>query len=541
MTPLLFSLALIAAPPTAPADDDEIILIDDDEAEESAAAPIAPSPMPATESATRLTLKSELFAASDLAHEPASAGPPEDFFEAGWRVGLRMQHRSSRSSTWRLALTHRLFHSTDHRDDGGRSKGVLLTEISEARLDWRPDRKNTFKIGLQRVDWGLTDGSGAGALFAPADLRFGLIGEPEDAQLPVHAVVFRRRLSSTYDSFLQIAWNPLYRPMQMRMWGGDWGMSAPNRPSALPTGDLAWAIDPSVEDRWQTNMMFLQQPELSLSDQSGAVRLSARIKGFELGVWGLRGFDQFPVSAIDPDVAWLIANMQRLSGMPQDQLLTEPGLFGRIDRLRNKTLEAQEAGSIEGMISARPKRITQFGAQVRRIVGPMVIAAESAWTPAFTGGRTLPDLSGGEPLRRATLYSVLQLEYQRAPSIVAMLQFSDFMVVDVANQPVFLLDAGLLDAEGNLDRPFHRDAAHLTTVTGMLRSRSLDDQLEVMVAASGHPSQGDYLLQPSVSWRFDDGRRSLGLGALIVGGPEGSMFGMFNHNDQIMVRLKAIH
>jgi hypothetical protein len=171
----------------------------------------------------------------------------------------------------------------------------------------------------------------------------------------------------------------------------------------------------------------------------------------------------------------------------------------------------------------------------------MVIAAESAWTPAFTGGRTLPDLSGGEPLRRATLYSVLQLEYQRAPSIVAMLQFSDFMVVDVANQPVFLLDAGLLDAEGNLDRPFHRDAAHLTTVTGMLRSRSLDDQLEVMVAASGHPSQGDYLLQPSVSWRFDDGRRSLGLGALIVGGPEGSMFGMFNHNDQIMVRLKAIH
>ena len=96
-------------------------------------------------------------------------------------------------------------------------------------------------------------------------------------------------------------------------------MTAPHLPNVSPTGSLSWAIDPSVEDRWQTNLMFLQQPELKLADQSGALRLSARLKGFELGLWGLRAYDQFPISAVDPDVAWLLANMERLRGLSQDQ------------------------------------------------------------------------------------------------------------------------------------------------------------------------------------------------------------------------------
>ena len=59
----------------------------------------------------------------------------------------------------------------------------------------------------------------------------------------------------------------------------------------------------------------------------------------------------------------------------------------------------------------------------------------------------------------ATLHTALQIEYQSPPGLVAVLGVSDFVVFDVPNKPLMLLDTGFLSATGQLERPLDVDNA----------------------------------------------------------------------------------
>ena len=132
------------------------------------------------------------------------------------------------------------------------------------------------------------------------------------------------------------------------------------------------------------------------------------------------------------------------------------------------------------------------------------------------------------------------MEWQRSEANQIIFMVTDFMVADVPDTPLAFLDSAFLDESGQLNRPFDPNNAHLLTVTGVWRSRHLDDRLEVLASVATHPVQGDYLAFAKAIWRLNDGQLQLSLGGDVFGGDAGSMFGQFNHNDRINFGIKAL-
>ncbi|MEC7751967.1 MAG: hypothetical protein VX405_10725 [Myxococcota bacterium] len=504
---------------------------------------------------TQIKLTASTQFSLDLVHEPPTRGPAEQYAELYSAFRAEIIHKLNAAQTYRIKVKNRILVSREHPSiEGAEIHGKILPELDQLRLDatlW-PDL--TALVGLQRVNWGFVDGQSPASIFEPPDLRFGFGGDPADSTLPVSAVVLRYQPEG-WRQKLEFAWNPLFRPPELLLFGSDWAMQSPNQPPGGPLGDLSWAVDPSVAHKWQTNLTYFQLPELKVQDHSLALRASGHIKGIEWGTFGFYGFDLFPVLDLDEDLAWLLASMSLFGRAPLADLIAQrPEIIPQLEAITAKISDAQREGSLGDLIKATPHRLFQIGAQFRDVIGPFVFAVESTWTPGFNpceaesvsdcrdhfgGGRSLFDLRMA-PVRRPTLYSALQLEWQRNEANQIILMVTDFMVADVPETPLAFLDSAFLDATGQLNRPFDKNNAHLLTVTGVWRSRHLDDRLEILGSIVSHPMQGDYLAFGKAIWRLDDGRLQFSLGADILGGEAGSMFGQFNHNDRLSFGIKAL-
>jgi len=167
----------------------------------------------------------------------------------------------------------------------------------------------------------------------------------------------------------------------------------------------------------------------------------------------------------------------------------------------------------------------------------MVFALETAWTPRFGGGRVLFSPSMQSVSGLATLHTALQIEYQKAPDLIAVLGLSDLWVPDVAEQPLMLLDSGFISQNGGLKRPFDANSAHLVTLNLAVKAR-IAARYEAMFAFVTHPFQADWLAMPSLVWRMDGERQQLRLAAELFGGDADSMFGRFARNDRVVLGYK---
>ena len=493
-------------------------------------------PPPAFKPSTIVRTRSETSAAVDTAHQEASVGSPEDVLEAWSTLRLQLIHRGAPGRSWRVGARLRLWGGWDHPDEGGAAKTALLTELTELRYDRRVGADTVLQFGLQKVDWSFTDGMGPSVMFAPRDLRFGLAGEAEDMSLPVEAIAGRHTLSYTHDLHLDFAFVPRHRPLEMRLWGNDWGTASPDAPASLPIGDIAWLFDRSVEDQWQSNLLYFAQPELTPEDFSGSVRLRGRVQGAEVALWGFYGFDTFPEFKMDPDLAAVLSLITMMGETPLIEQLT-PERLEALERFQGKLMQARAQNDGSSLLTSTFHRLAQLGVQARRSFGPYVLALESAWTPRFMGGRTLFDLMMQPIPGLATLHTALQVEYQSPPGLVAVLGVSDFAVFDVPNKPLMLLDTGFLSATGQLERPLDVDNAHLVTINLGVKS-TLAERFEVTLAGALHPFDGDWLALPSLAWLLDAEREQLVLGAEIFGGSAQSMFGRYRHNDRVTIGYK---
>ena len=511
---------------------------------------------PVTVHPTQVKITASTQLSLDLAHEPPSLGPAEQYGELYSVLRLEIIHKLDSRQTYRIKVKNRVLLSREHPSiEGAELHGKIIPELDQLRLDAMIHPDLTALIGLQRVNWGFVDGQSPASIFAPPDLRFGFSSDPEDSTLPVSGVVLRYQPEG-WRQKIELAWNPLFRPPELMIFGSDWAMQAPDRPPGGPLGDLSWAVDPSVAPRWQTNLTYFQLPELKVRDHSLALRASGRFQGMEWGLFGFYGFDLFPVLELDEDLAWLLQNMSLFGSAPTllELAADHPELIPRLEAVTTKISDAQTTGSLKDLIKATPHRLFQIGGQFREVLGPFVLAVESTWTPGinpcraetisqcrdhFGGGRSLFDLQMA-PVRRPTLYSALQLEWQRNEANQIILMVTDFMVADVPQTPLAFLDSAFIDASGQLKRPFDPNNAHLLTVTGAWRSRHFDDRLEVLASIASHPMQGDYLAFAKAIWRMNDGQLQLSLGGDVFGGEAGSMFGQFNHNDRLSFGIKAL-
>mgnify|MGYP001416881487 CR=1 FL=1 len=528
-------LSLLIVADASFASDDDILLEESDDEIVLEDEPAAVSVTPAFVPTTRLNVTSETGLSADTLHERADAGAPEDLVEAWSLLRLALRHQKAPGRSWRIGARLRLWGGWDHPDEGGASKTILLSELTELRYDRRLGQNLVLQLGLQKIDWSVTDGMGPSLMFAPRDLRFGLSVDPDDSLLPVEAALLRYALSHAHDSYLELAFVPRHRPAELRLFGTDWGVMNPRQPASLPVGDIAWAIDPSVEDEWQNNLMYFARPELRPEDFSGAVRVRGRVKGTELGLWGFYGFDLFPELRMDPDLAAVLALLTSMDDRPLLEQINLDQLAG-LEAFQSKVAQAQASGDSSSLITSVFHRLAQIGAQARRGFGRFVVGIETAWTPRFLGGRTLFD-GAMQPLSGlATAHTALQLEYQSPPDLIVVLGLSDFWVPDVANQPLMLLDAGLIKG-GRLARPFDETSAHLLTANLAIKAE-FAERFDVMIAAVSHPLQRDWMLMPSLTYKLDDTKQQLRLSGEFFGGPSGSMFGMFGHNDRLLLSYK---
>lgn len=510
--------------------DDDIVLDDDTQRASIASAKpnFKPSTVLRSSTTTALGVDSE--------HNPATLGSPEDVAELWSTLRLQMIHRSAPGRSWRVGARLRLWGGWDHPDEGGEGKSTVLTELTELRYDRRFGAHTVLQFGLQKVDWSVTDGMGPSVMFAPRDLRFGLVGEPEDLTLPVEAIVARYTMDYTHDLHLEFAFVPRHRPLEMRLWGNDWGTASPDQAASLPIGDVSWLFDPSVEDQWQSNLFYFAKPEFKPEDFSGALRLRGRLYGAELGLWGFYGFDSFPELKMDPDLAAVLSLLTMMGDTPLLEQLT-PERLAALERFQAKMVEARAQNDGSSLLTSTFHRLAQIGAQARRNFGPYIVAVETAWTPRFLGGRTLfsPTMQAIQGL--ATLHTAVQVEYQAPPGLIAVVGVSDFIVFDVPNTPLMLLDTSSMSATGTLDRPFDPDSSHLVTINGALKGE-IKEQFEWVLAGVIHPFGQDGLLMPSIAWLLDADGEKLQLSAEIFGGSSQSMFGRYNHNDRIVLSYK---
>ena len=116
-----------------------------------------------------------------------------------------------------------------------------------------------------------------------------------------------------------------------------------------------------------------------------------------------------------------------------------------------------------------------------------------------------------------------------------MLGVSDFVVFDVPNKPLMLLDTGFLSATGRAQRPWTW-TTHLVTISQGQEHPC--GRFEVTLAGALHPFDGDWLALPSLAWLLDAEREQLVLGAEIFGGSAQSMFGRYRHNDRVTIGYK---
>lgn len=524
---------------SALAQDEDFGLEDSDLGEEAALEELKTPQAPVYRRSTLLKGNMDMGVSVDARHQRAESGAPEDFFEAWRGVRLHLTHKMAPGRSWRIGGRLRMWGGMDHPDEGGEIKSLMQTEITELRYDHRLGQRLVLQFGLQKVDWSVTDGMGPSLMFAPRDLRFGPVGDPEDSSLPVEAVTARYTLSFRRDAHLEFAFVPLHRPAELRLWGNDWGMMRPRQGGALPLGDVAWLIDPSVEEFWQNNLMYFTRPELKPADFSGALRLRGRIKGAELGLWGFYGFDTFPELRMDEDLIQVMGMMTTMGDAPLLETMT-PETIATLERFQGKMMQARASGDPSILISSVFHRLAQIGAQARRSFGPVVVALESAWTPKFLGGRVLFDPAMKPLPGLATLHTALQIEYQSPPGLIAVLGISDFWVADVPKQPLMILDAGLRARDGSLERPFAASSAHLISVNLMTKMR-FKERFELLLLGVIHPFAGDWLAMPSLVWLLDDERKKIGISSELFGGSEDSIFGMFSHNDRIILSYKQVY
>jgi len=117
-----------------------------------------------------------------------------------------------------------------------------------------------------------------------------------------------------------------------------------------------------------------------------------------------------------------------------------------------------------------------------------------------------------------------------------VLSVGDLYVPGVGDQVLMMIDAGFVEG-GELKRPFAPEDAHLVTATAAIKHR-LMSKLDAMLVLTAHPFAGDYMASPRLTWLLDDEKQELSVSADVFGGPEGTMFGMFEHNDRFVVGYK---
>jgi hypothetical protein len=382
-----------------------------------------------------------------------------------------------------------------------RPKADAEARLGEAYLDlygaWAD-----LRIGWQRLPLG------ANAALAPADalnardLREGaLFGDPEATLLPALGIRAQGELGPVR---WLAAYVPFFQPHRYALIGQDGALVQPAAEAYVPL-----VLDPSVEDLAAERLLETARPSGFGASGDLAVRVSADLWGTRLGAGWLWANEKLPAVSVDPELAYLMKAVA-LERAPDPAVLLSV----------QSRLSAGEA-----LFRGTYPRRHLIWAEASRIIGPVQVDVDLAWSPAqtfFTDGLA--------SLRRPAATWVVGASPSEAGELTYAVTYLGMAVPGVpAEELLFLVEPFTARGAGR--------TAWLHLLAGGVSRTFLEGALEVAVAAAVEPIQRSFAVAPRVTYEVVD-RVRVGLSAAFYEGPPASPFGYVDRNDQVAVGVE---
>lgn len=457
-------------------------------------------------------------------------GEREDIWELYQRLDLGIRYDVS--SVMSVQLEGRMMHwyGVERADDDSLENGKAHYEpaLREALIRFRWPSV-TLTLGNQFILWGSMDLLQPAQVIHPVDSRYAPYTPGTEGLIP--------RLGADIKWFLdertaiEMLWLPFFEPNKIYLWGNDFALAQPGSPLRAAFGVidlLEEQIDPSLEDRLQSQLAGTQIPEETLLSSTLGARITTTQANIDMALGYLWGWDPTPTVFVDPDLRVVLEAFARnpdpfLGFNLRDLISQEPAAAAAAANLRTKTEAGQE------VLYARPERRHVLEADAATYLGPIGARAEVVFSPEQTVVlKSPPDLPADTPL---TPYST------RKPQITSVLGFSwesgdgaHLIAVEGLYHHIFELSD---------DERLLVQRADNVTLAAALQTKPIDD-LTLLVTGRYNVILEDFTVLSSVSYRWLPGLQTF-INHILFEGPDPAeqltLGGLLDRRDQVSAGL----
>ncbi|MED5465114.1 MAG: hypothetical protein VX699_10695 [Myxococcota bacterium] len=502
--------------------EDDAVVIDDEESTDSYS---TPSTFTMQQARTYLSGEFSMQGVSDLSFE--SNG--EDVIE-WWNFGrMKLDYKASSSlravaemwMRWGVVGEEAKEGETFYVLNAGNGKWASDIQLREGYIAWKSSGL-TLKLGQRIFVWGKNEYLPAADVLNPTDVRYGLLpslGSTRDGKVPIFA------LDTTYwfgETGLQLVVAPFFTAGRSYFYGRDFALAAPGTEQERQLQVLG-NVHPSIQDRVQDSFWGTEVPVDSLVGASGALRLVTSVLGWDLAFTGYYGWDRTPEITMDDDMKALLFSAQAVSADPQVAIL-DPGVRAQSLVVQQKIAAGQE------VFKVGYQRMMRFAFEAQGIVGPYVFRMDLGFSP-----KLLYFTSTLDSVALPTAFAVAGLEYTYGESLyLSMTTFGTFLFGPPSGATLFGVEKTLAAGEFAGER----DAISNYGGLGVIRYNFVEQNLELSLSGMYNVDPGSYLATAQIKtthWEPHDIR----VGAMVLGGPKGTLLGNFDGNDFAYVQYGA--
>jgi len=365
----------------------------------------------------------------------------------------------------------------------GHDYSNLRMHLYECSLLWATNRYE-IKLGKQIVRWGKTDQVSPVDNLNPQDLRQFILRDLEARKLPIWMLRGRAFVDSVTLEGIYIPW---FEPDLVDYFNSDWATFRQVREdvkdSPLPLALKDYLLNRRVDE---------SEPDRTFSSSEFGGRVTISMSGWDVGVSYLYTREDAPFFSSFP-----IKNLHLEGGYSAESLL--------------RALDGAEF--VDESIQVKYQRQQIVGAEFETTLGQIGLRGEAAYFDRVSF--ITNELTS---VRRPVFHYVIGVDYSSPSEWYANLQWSHQIISGSDSQILYFKenDTALL---AELNQTFWRG------------------QFKVGIKANYDLTNGSFYLRPEAELKYFK-NIELTFGAHIFEGGNGSLFGFYDHNDQLFLRMK---
>jgi hypothetical protein len=512
-------------------DEEDLLLPDNPRAASSTPTTTKPNPKPAASPGLSRVgfFKGQYTALTSL--DTSFDGDREDIWELYQRLDLGVRYDAS--SFLSAQLEGRLMHwyGVERALEQGKAHYEATLREALVRLRWS---SVTLTLGNQFILWGAMDLLQPSQAIHPTDARYLPYTPGTAALLPRLGAELKWFVADA--TVLSFVWLPFFEPGKTNLWGNDFALAQPGSPLRAAFGviDLIQQqLDPSLEDRLQSQLGGTQLPEETLLSSSLGARVTTTQANIDLSLGYLWGWDPTPTLYVSPDLQLVLAAFARnpdvfLSFDARQLAAQEPDAALAAVRLRQQADTDPNFKPIDAHFDRR--HVLQ--ADATTYLGPIGVRAEAVFSPSQTAIlRAPPDAPADAPL---TPYSVRKPHLHGAFGL--SWESSDGAHV-ISVEALYTRIFDLSDAERLLVQ-----RAHNLTIAALLQTKPLPnlEDLTLLVTGRYNAILHDFTVFSAVTYKIHPSLLVF-LQHILFEGPDPNeqltLGGLFDRRDQVSAGL----